>query len=1195
VTTFPHSPSLDRSRCLPARSREVAHSLPRDRVCVARRLLPGDRRQRRRFEPEETTRASEIGPAAEVGRGGVRSSPARPRGPAVPARACPGHQRMSLDRSAASSSSSRASHQQQPTHTVNTAMKGTTTRRGHREIPAAMASTPPTTNQHLTTGASSSSSRRSHRPSALTADEEMVLAHAGNLDFASSLHDDEDDVNLYIIAEMLREKKRKTDRNAEVSYREPFESNNSSPSSCTDSIQSRLKARNSRKEASASSAASSAAFDLSRSRSSEFSRTTSSVNSSLQLPSRSGPLLSTTQLKNRAHRSSYSSISGAAAVAATVAAAIAAPPQTTLNMAVSPSSAPMSGPTSSTTSPTGTSMQARKRQRDQSRMAQASDMALSSELEKMVMEVSKPAAQGVSIDDTTFDTTHVAVDAADAEMVSEGSDEMQVKFHDCEQQTPEPPNVPAMDLSASAPSSSFSYAQDWVMATSIHLPATFHSVASSPRPFSGLLSFLDLAGKAIAMGVSKRFQEVMLLPPGSQEAAGLWQGSVWSIGGPSPLLTAKYLMKVNATYGVQEVHKDWIIAANPPSSFLLSRLEHLSLAQDENSSLGGASSSSSSSSSSALSDFHFVLLPYFSSLRTLDFSHISSMSPRLTATTLARVSLLPALETLILDHCSSWVDDLALASLRQKDHAAQSALPMSQWRFLPPVSNLPQLRKLSLEFCTRLTPRAIEYLVGAGGLPQLTELNLANCTSIVSTESMAALRWNTPLLRKLNLNWTVPSSCDAGSLLRPVFSMPSLSELELRGWTCLRDQSLSGVFAQGASAMTMNRPLLRSLSLRECGSGMSESGLAQSLVAMGEGLRELELSDCRGVTDSVLAAIGARLSQLHAFTLWNAPVKVTDQGVEALLFGGATVQAFFSAPVSAQVVGLYRTLHTLRLSSSPSLGQHGCSVLARCQALTFLELSDSSQIDDAAIESLVDSARVGGYLSFTLKTLLLPRLGSGFTSASGAALAQLGELREVDLSYNDGIDDAFVMTMLPGTPKMQKLHLSQCPISCASLAALSTHAFAVAQSGSNIHLDVKYCPHISPKSVARLKATHPRIDVSENLAEYIQTALPAQPAGVLATPRRRSSISKRDSSSGGLNTSPSATDGGFRIENQLVEDDSNEGDDAEDGEDDAEQGEDEEDCSSSSEEDDSMSVDDIQFHEENCEETQAGEVWAVHA
>ena len=734
-----------------------------------------------------------------------------------------------------------------------------------------------------------------------------------------------------------------------------------------------------------------------------------------------------------------------------------------LATAHAPAASLPSSPHSQPSSPSGSSIQ-RKRGRP------VEIPAALSAVEALPLVAAAAAAPSTSFDASLLPLSRSRMATDDMLSDSGESEQIEPQFHPEDFSSPSNAGSPALSphtaamqpLQAAAPAIA-------PMAAAAASTAAAVAPAASSLPRSALdalqfqlplalplvLSFVALRTKALVMQVCRQWQSIVLTEP------TCWEGSHWHPMVPLSAAThasfaaaasvastlssqgggfggvrdaCGVFTRLNLTYGVGAEHARWIVPPVPPHSFLLSRLRLLDLKRPD------TLSSGTRGAANIWTDAHLVLLPYFSSLTALDLSYMGASDPnntgnseglnstgsstlsalarpaaRLTGVVLGRVALLPCLQRLVLDHCGEWVDDEALACLRNKYNcrlaitpgetpptseeyanaaaaaasaaAAPGAAAAPSKSFLPPITTLPSLTHLSLEFCTRITAAGLAYLVGSGGVPSLRELNLSNCARAVSALSMQALAdTNHSTLRVLDLSWCggigkLAATKVTSATLLPLASMGGLTRLDLRGWGELQAETLellcvsaaggAGLAASISNFLAPRMPLV-SLNLRGC-SNLGAKGLTQ-IGRLSSTLVELDLSDCRVVCDATLRVLGYSLHKLERLVLWTCN-EVTDRGIEALLCGGQALQACWklqralharavdalgaeaaaSADLPRSIAGgscLLHSLRSLKLSSASRLTDSICTVLCHCTRLGELELMDLPQLSDAGLRAL---------------------------------------------------------------------------------------------------------------------------------------------------------------------------------------------------------------------------------------------------
>jgi len=339
---------------------------------------------------------------------------------------------------------------------------------------------------------------------------------------------------------------------------------------------------------------------------------------------------------------------------------------------------------------------------------------------------------------------------------------------------------------------------------------------------------------------------------------------------------------------------------------------------------------------------------------------------------------LPELEGLVelsLHGCSR-LTDAVTESVAKATGLRQLDLSYCKWLTNAGVQNLRALNKLqglNLHFCYLLREGALEFL---SELPELRQLNLGYCHELAGPALMERLN-GLQNLRELKLEYC---SWLTGELLprlprlqRLVISrcmslndeklsgLPSVEELDLSACHWLTDAGLESLGAKQVSLWKLNLgscdsitayglkhlPVnLRWLSLRRSsGDGVPDPhpGL------LPQGLEELDLSECRAITDAVLPKMAAR----HR-SLWKLDL------------------SYYDNIANEKLKHLPKNLRWLSLRGCPGLtaGKPGLTAEGLAQlppGLEELDLSQCSWLTDAGLKSL--------YRHYRLRCLRLEQCG----------------------------------------------------------------------------------------------------------------------------------------------------------------------------------------------------------------------------
>ena len=334
------------------------------------------------------------------------------------------------------------------------------------------------------------------------------------------------------------------------------------------------------------------------------------------------------------------------------------------------------------------------------------------------------------------------------------------------------------------------------------------------------------------------------------------------------------------------------------------------------------------------------------------------------------------------------------------NHATELVFDCLRLEILPAsLSQLPQLKKLSLKGCRQLTD--IGHIAA---LTELETLELAGCKSLSDLQPIGALK----KLRRLNV-----SHCHQLVDLTLIAQCSGLQQLDL-SWWCWHISDLTPL-AQLSG--------LQQLDLSDCWEVSDLTPLAQL-----SGLQQLDLSMCLQVSDLTPLAQLSGLQQLDLSRCWQ----VSDltplaqlPGLQQLDLGGCR-QVSDLTPLaklpSLQQLDLSWCWHISELTPLAQLSGLQQLDLSWCWYISDLtplaKLSDLQQLDlskCAQVSNLTPLAQLPG----------LEQLGlSGCQQISDLTpLAQLSALQQLNLSGCQQISD---LTLLAQLSALQQLNLSGC-------------------------------------------------------------------------------------------------------------------------------------------------------------------------
>ncbi|WP_171982135.1 leucine-rich repeat domain-containing protein [Aquaspirillum sp. LM1] len=393
------------------------------------------------------------------------------------------------------------------------------------------------------------------------------------------------------------------------------------------------------------------------------------------------------------------------------------------------------------------------------------------------------------------------------------------------------------------------------------------------------------------------------------------------------------------------------------------------------------------------------------------------------------------------------------------NHATELVFDCLRLEILPAsLSQLPQLKKLSLKGCRQLTD--IGHIAA---LTELETLELADCESLSDLQPIGALK----KLRRLNV-----SGCDQLVDLTLIAQCSGLQQLDLsRCWrirdltplsqlSCLQQLDLSKCRQVSDLTPLAQISALQQLKLSEC---LQVSDLTP-LIQLFD-LEQLDLSWCQQVSDLTPLVQLIHLQQLDLSDGWQASdlMPLTQlSGLQQLDLGGCQ-----------QVTDLEPLAQLIKLQQ---LDLSGCdqatdfTPLTQLNELQQLDLSWCQQISDLALLAQLPSLQqldLNGCRQLTnleplAQLISLQQLGLNecLLISDMTPLAQLSSLQQLDLSECLLISD---LTSLAQLSSLQQLDLSEC--------LLISDLTPLAQLSSLRKLDLSNCWQISDlTSLAQLSA-----------------------------------------------------------------------------------------------------------------------------
>jgi len=320
---------------------------------------------------------------------------------------------------------------------------------------------------------------------------------------------------------------------------------------------------------------------------------------------------------------------------------------------------------------------------------------------------------------------------------------------------------------------------------------------------------------------------------------------------------------------------------------------------------------------------------------------------------------------------------------------------------LQPVCALEELEDLHLPFCWQLTPAHLQRL---GTCKRLSVLSLVN-QSVVLDEAVVGELAKWPALRELHLL----AIALTGKGLAALAQIPHLQGLSL--WHC-RDLDAEGVAAVAKSAglrrlelVGLGRPDPRAAPDQQASASWALTSRAMAAIAHMPALHELSLRDCV-LTDEVLAALPDALKSLDL------------AGVEGV----------------------------------PAAALRGLRRLGNLRSLAIGGAADADGLDEQ-VASL-------------LGTLHLEKLDwqGMFTPAIVAAVTAQPDLRELGLSWHDGLDLAFVA-------RLQKLEVLGITARSTPARALGPVAAQVSQPTAADLQPLRQCRSLQRVELHGVRAT----------------------------------------------------------------------------------------------------------------------------
>lgn len=227
----------------------------------------------------------------------------------------------------------------------------------------------------------------------------------------------------------------------------------------------------------------------------------------------------------------------------------------------------------------------------------------------------------------------------------------------------------------------------------------------------------------------------------------------------------------------------------------------------------------------------------------------------------------------------------SLMHLREADLSGAAGVDAAVLRTL---GSRPSLRRARLAQCVELTPSELEQFAASPAAQRLQVLDVGGVPALSATAVVAAAR-RMPQLRELHCGRALPWTRQAfAALFAPA---PARAYCGGRRAAPLRvvdvgaaDPLFEGNGVDGQALVTASRqPRFRSLrSLSLAGTLHADSAAWQAALGAVSHLVELDVRDCPGVDDAVLAAVGRHHAHTLRRVLLDGCASVTDRGVEEL-------------------------------------------------------------------------------------------------------------------------------------------------------------------------------------------------------------------------------------------------------------------------------------------------------------------------
>ncbi|GMH12453.1 hypothetical protein Nepgr_014294 [Nepenthes gracilis] len=365
-----------------------------------------------------------------------------------------------------------------------------------------------------------------------------------------------------------------------------------------------------------------------------------------------------------------------------------------------------------------------------------------------------------------------------------------------------------------------------------------------------------------------------------------------------------------------------------------------------------------------------------------------------------------------------------------------------------------RLERLDLCQCPAITDKAL--LAIAKNCPDLTSLTIDSCPN-VGNESLQAVGKFCRNLKFLSIK-DCPLVGDQGIASLLSSATYALTKLKLQALN-ISDLSLAIVGHYGKAVTDLVLASLQNLTER----GFWVMGNAHGL----QKLKTLSISNCRGVTDRGIEAVGKGCPNLKTFGLhkcaslsdsgWVSFAKaassceslqleechrITEIGFFGLLLNcGANLKAVSMTncfgirdlSFGVNLPSCFTSLRSLSIRNCPGFGNQNLGMLAKlCPQLQHLDLSGIHGITESGILPMIDSCEAG----------LVKVNFSGCINVTDevvVALAKLhgGTLKMLNLDGCGKVTDASLVAIAENCPLVNDLDVSKCAITDYGIASLA--------------------------------------------------------------------------------------------------------------------------------------------------------------